>query len=61
MKTASFDGLNRKRRYSASGLPYHVRVQRYSEEKNELLYNAQEYSAETLDEKIKELARKWRV
>lgn len=56
-----FDGRQRKRKYSAPGLPYHVRVQRFNEEKHELLYNSAGCSVLDYEKKIKDLAKKWRV
>ena len=59
MKTV--DGSNKRRQYSPTGIPYHVRVQRYNEEKHELLYNAAGYTRDEFEEKLKELVRKWRI
>ena len=59
MRTA--DGSIRKRQYSPTGIPYHVRVQRYNEEKHELLFNAAGYTREEFELKLKELVKKWRI
>lgn len=58
---AVFDGRSKRRKYSADGMPYHVRLQRYNEEKHELLYHAGGYTVEQFAERLKELAKKWRV
>jgi len=51
----------KRKQFAANLLPYHVRVQRYNEEKHELLYNSRNLSPEQFEAKLKELVKKWRI